>query len=327
MIQTHKHATLTRRAAFYRNRRGRTYSAHAFAIRSILREWITELKVRWSYRTGLASDSAGNDLIRERIAAGLPCAIGKIGATECAVVAHYLKHPGEPFTPELRLWLYTGPGVFPVHQTAARRFCDTYLEALHSIDILAVWGNRGEPRIVARHCPKASLVPFESLEPYFFDVPWTSALAGKTVLIIHPFVKTLERQLGRNRSRIWRNPLMLPEFEAKLLAMPLQPILRQSPFPSWFALLDSLKEKIAASDFDVALIGAGGASLPLAAFIKSLGKVAIHTGGVTQMLFGVRGRRWENYDSFDHLYNEFWTRPHAGETPQNIDLIDDGCYW
>jgi phytoene dehydrogenase-like protein len=85
--------------------------------------------------------------------------------------------------------------------------------------------------------------------------------------------------------------------------------------------------QINALDFDVAIIGAGAYGLPLAAHIKRLGKKAIQLGGATQILFGIRGRRWDRMPFFQGLYNEHWVRPLPEETPLNFQSVEDGCYW
>ena len=48
-------------------------------------------------------------------------------------------------------------------------------------------------------------------------------------------------------------------------------------------------------DFDVAIIGCGAYGFPLAAKLKQAGKQAIHLAGATQLLFGIKGKRWEEY--------------------------------
>lgn len=53
-----------------------------------------------------------------------------------------------------------------------------------------------------------------------------------------------------------------------------------------------MKEQNNKLDFDITLIGCGTYGLPLAARIKRMNKVAIHTAGWTQMLFGIYGERW-----------------------------------
>jgi hypothetical protein len=83
-------------------------------------------------------------------------------------------------------------------------------------------------------------------------------------------------------------------------------------------------------DFDICLIGAGAYGLPLAYFAKTIGKQAIHLGGVTQILFGIKGRRWEKDDYADStakMFNEHWIRPMESETPALKDRVENGCYW
>ena len=43
-------------------------------------------------------------------------------------------------------------------------------------------------------------------------------------------------------------------------------------------------------NFDVAIIGCGAYGFPLAAKLKQAGKIVIHLGGATQLLFGIIGR-------------------------------------
>ena len=53
----------------------------------------------------------------------------------------------------------------------------------------------------------------------------------------------------------------------------------------------------------------------------------IHMGGATQILFGIRGSRWDRMPFFQQLYNEYWIRPLAQETPANFKKVERGCYW
>ena len=88
-----------------------------------------------------------------------------------------------------------------------------------------------------------------------------------------------------------------------------------------------MKDDIDGHTFDVALIGAGAYGLPLSAHVKRSGKVAIHLGGALQILFGIKGRRWEAMPQISRFFNEAWVRPGAGETPDGNAKIEGGCYW
>jgi len=58
-----------------------------------------------------------------------------------------------------------------------------------------------------------------------------------------------------------------------------------------------------------------------------MGKQAIHLGGATQILFGIRGARWDEMETYRKLYNKHWIRPNEMEVPKDANRIEDGCYW
>ena len=78
-------------------------------------------------------------------------------------------------------------------------------------------------------------------------------------------------------------------------------------------------------DFDIAIIGCGAYGLPLAAYVKSIGKQSIHLAGKTQLLFGIKGKRW--HDDPLTPYNKYWISPLPEDTPKNDTKIEKGCYW
>jgi hypothetical protein len=281
----------------------------------------------------IRSAAEGNERVKRAILLGRPCLIGKIGSTESQGLDCYLRCAGSPtrYPPILRDQLYTLCGVFPPTDAFLDQFCSVYLSAVDTVDLLAVWGNSGESNVVARHASKAVLIQRLSLEPYHFDDPWSSALAGKTVLVVHPFVATIERQM-RQREKIWGERRVLPDFSLVTLRMPQSPALQRvkHAFVNWLQLRDQLFEQIERLHFDVALIGAGAMSLPLAAFVKSRGAIGIHTGGPTQILFGILGRRWEEtreHRVLQSQFNEYWTRPADNERPPEFKRIEQGGYW
>jgi hypothetical protein len=79
--------------------------------------------------------------------------------------------------------------------------------------------------------------------------------------------------------------------------------------------------------FDVALIGAGAWSVPLAVYARSLGAFGIHLGGGLQLLFGIMGKRWEGHSGIKALQNDSWVRPSAEERPPKLHLQENGAYW
>ena len=80
----------------------------------------------------------------------------------------------------------------------------------------------------------------------------------------------------------------------------------------------------------LALLGCGAYGLPLAAHAKEAGMSTIYVGGLLQLLFGVRGPRWERQLEMGSAMNAHWRRPMAHEVPRgNTSLFGDGysAYW
>jgi len=220
-------------------------------------------------------------------------------------------------------------GFFPVNDESLDTFAEMFLEHSKQIDIMGVWFNQYEDVICNTYCSNAELVDLCCLEPFRFANPWSSRLAGKKVLVIHPFAESIRKQFEEKRGLLFPDPAVLPEFELKTIRAVQSLGGAKTGFASWFDAYHHMCDEMAATDFDICLIGAGAYGLPLAGFAKQLGKQEIHMGGVTQILFGIKGKRWEELysDSIALLFNEHWVRPMTSETPVSKDLVEKGCYW
>lgn len=88
-------------------------------------------------------------------------------------------------------------------------------------------------------------------------------------------------------------------------------------------------EDVSKVNFDVALIGAGAYGIFLAHHCKMLGKQGIHLGGQTQLLFGIRGYRWDKFfpEWYCNANLEHWIWPDDNEKPKGFEKVEDGCYW
>lgn len=205
------------------------------------------------------------------------------------------------------------------------KFFELYLNGLKLADIVGVWYQPYENKILEKYAPNAILGKAGDISsPYFFDEPWTEALENKKVLVIHPFEESIKKQYTK-REKLFTNKKVLPKFDLLTLKAVQSIAGNNGGFESWFKALDYMKEEIRKKDFDIAIIGAGAYGLPLAAFIKEIGKQAIHLGGATQILFGVKGQRWEKREDFKKLFNEYWINPI--EKPKNFEKVEGGCYW
>jgi hypothetical protein len=98
---------------------------------------------------------------------------------------------------------------------------------------------------------------------------------------------------------------------------------------SWVENLSHMEESMIASKSDVVIIGAGAYGLPLGAKAKSHGMSAVVLGGSTQLLFGIKGRRWENDRQYRQLFNDYWVRPSEDERPPGFASLEikGGAYW
>ncbi len=271
----------------------------------------------------------GGCCIRNAIGSGIPQAIGKIGSAELYAIRKYLRYQSHPDVLSATAYDRKTLGLFPNTLESLERYTRLMTEdTLPELTVLAVWFNWGEASIVKKHASQANKCPIFSLESYVLTHErWTSALKGKKVLVISPFVKTIEMQY-KKRIGIWRGYSdVLPEFNLQLIKAPYGIDLVPPTHSDWFAVLDDLKRQMTSLDFDIAIIGASVFSLPLAVHAKRLGKHGIHLGGALQIYFGITGNRWNNNPIISKFHNEHWTRPLPEETPSNNAIVENGAYW
>ena len=164
------------------------------------------------------------------------------------------------------------------------------------------------------------------MEPYDYALPWSRALAGKKVLIVHPFAETIEKQYLK-RELLWENMDVLPEFELMTIKAVQSIAGEEVPFKDWFEALHHMEEQMDAVDYDIAIIGCGAYGFSLAAHAKRTGKKAVHLGGATQIMFGIKGKRWDEMPEVNKFYNEHWVYPSVDETPKHKERVEAGCYW
>lgn len=285
-----------------------------------------ELRFRWQFRKQeILEGENANQLIYNWLLSGQPGMIGRLGAVESRYIYAIMKkkNPGKINLNNLNLCA----GVFPPKEEVYNDFFKTYTAALKNIDIFVAWSVKGGGYIYSQLCSQSICVDFFALEPFFYPDPWTAALENKNVLIVHPFAKSIEQQYEK-RKLLFENPRVLPRFKSLHIVKAIQSNAEAVvEYKNWHEALDHMKAEIRGVDFDIAIIGAGAYGLPLASYIKSLGKQAIHMAGVTQMLFGIRGKRWDNDPRYHRFFNEHWIHPQDEERPRGSDKVEGGTYW
>jgi hypothetical protein len=220
-------------------------------------------------------------------------------------------------------------GFFPPDPKLIPRFCKTYEEGTAHVDILACYGTFMENYLMKKNAPKGAIyIGNRIIEPYYFAEPCSKELKGKRVLVIHPYEETIVEQYKKH-DKLFANKDVLPDFELHVLkAVQTVGTQHDDRFKDWFEALDYMYREAMKIDFDIAIIGCGSYGMPLAARLRAANKTAIHIGGATQILFGIKGERWDRYSPYiSGLYNEYWSRPSKSETPLGHKEVEGNSYW
>lgn len=287
-------------------------------------------KEKKSYaRKKFISAQKGNDKIAELLKQENPFMIARYGAVELAVMRQceeIILGIRNKMRQELRNQFHMCAGFFPNDEEKIFKFFQMMREDSSQVDLFGTWFNPMENYFIAQYNESAICTPLVGLEPWYYDNPWSEYLKEKKVLVVHPFEKTIQEQYN-NRMQVYPNGL-LPKFKLSTVKA-VQTIAGENndQFSDWFEALEYMFEQSMEKDFDIAIIGCGAYGFPLAAKIKREGKQAIHLGGATQLLFGIKGKRWDEKPEVAKLYNDFWCRPSVEETVKNKDIVEGGCYW
>lgn len=268
-----------------------------------------------------------------------PCMIARFGSVELQSVIDYLypssfrniipflryKIPSWGYSPSTIKTMHINAGFFPSTPRELNKFGKLMIDCIKCVDLLGSW--RPEEKYVKSYLEDKTIVPLADLEPYYFDEPWTIALQGKKVLVIHPFEDSIKKQYS-NIDKLFNNKKLTPKYQL-ITIKAVQSIAGNKPdgFSTWFDALEHMKAEIDKVDFDIAIIGCGAYGFPLAAYVKQIGKKAIHLGGAVQYLFGIKSNAGNNTIKLPKLYNEFWIYPSRSETPRGIENVENSRYW
>ena len=295
---------------------------------------------------------SSNNKIFNLLSTGKPCMISRFGTGEIGIVNNYITvhsreillkrcfdyitdNTGLPWWDKLYFKsMRLNAGIFPETIDILERFSERFLLDIPEIDLLGSF-NYAERFMPLRD--DVINVHLECLYPFFVENPWTRVLKGKKVLVVHPFVETIANQCRRHQF-LFENPEILPSFELKTVRAVQSNAGGKVPFVDWFDALKYMEEEISKVDFDICILGCGAYGLPLAAHVKRMGKQVVHLGGGSQLLFGIKGKRWDNdayhwkelpmlNTNYSSLYNDYWVRPSQNETPESAAKVEGACYW
>jgi hypothetical protein len=284
-------------------------------------------------------------VLSKKIDLGEPLCIGRLGGEESRYLGALSKSYSrnfvtrkliQPTLTKRRSSVGKLAGFYFSSSDEEKKFYDLYLECLNKTDVLGIWGtafawfeNRGlNGSATAINLGATS--PW--VEPYPYSTnfkkvlrPWTSALEGKKVLVISPFARSIIEQYKHHKDLFYG--VKLPSFDLRTIKSPMTFTGNGSNGISWFDNLNIMESMMEEEVFDVALIGCGAYSFPLAAHAKKIGAQGIHCGGGLQLFFGIMGNRWVHSDYVLKYKNNFWKYPEDDERPMNAQEVENSSYW
>lgn len=295
---------------------------------------ITGKKIRTPYYGGhrVCSQNDANELLKNALLSDGPIMFGRHGTNEVQMALHALMFnkgiTKSVITDKGQIGQCNNTGFFPPTDEALTRFNELIMDATEQSDIYGSLWLIGESYYIKHFLPRNATVTHTNMMDFWrYEEPFTYALKGKRVLVVHYLAEQIKDQY-KKRELLFKNPKVLPEFD--MMAMPaVQTIAgnRDPRFETWFDALDYMYEETKKYDYDVVLLGCGAYGMPLAAKLKKDRKKVIVMGGVLQMLFGIRGKRWDEESKAAALYNEHWVSPDPKFIPKNSDSVENGCYW
>ena len=281
------------------------------------------------YGKKIGTIEEANQTIYNAIMSDTPFLAARFGDAELRALVYTIEKDiglRKEYPEYIKKVMHMNAGFFPADDEHLTRFGRVLWEASKEVDLYGVWYNLLEDYVIKKTSPNASLVQLEALEPYRGNHPWSRALKGKKVLVVHPFEDSIKKQYAIHE-KLFKNEEVLPDFELITYKAVQTNAGGQTEFDTWFSALEGMYTDIKNLDFDIAIVGCGAYGLPLAAKLKKLNKKVIHLAGATQILFGIRGARWDVRPEMQQFFNEYWTRPSENEKPKVAKNVEVGSYW
>lgn len=304
----------------------------------------------------LLTQEGGAVWLATQVAEGRLFTAGKLGTSELNAILFYVSNRASttglkpPYPDMIKRHMFVNAGLFSAAHTTQEEalddWCDHMIkEVLPRIDGLAEWNPISplyESMVLNAYSPESVRFPLRSLEPYYCvkaQHKWTARIPpGQALAVVSPFAATIESQYTK-QADVWSSAPLWPSTQPTLhtIRAGYSPSLSTVGLKSswsadilrggWRVAVLDVAERVAESGAKLAIIGCGALSLPIAAALKQRGISAIHLGGATQILFGVKGKRWATHDIISKFFNDAWVFPSIDECPTNATAVEGGCYW
>jgi hypothetical protein len=314
-----------------------TYAASERATRQV--QYASRFKIPLHSRREFLEDA------RTALKTGAPLAVAGLGMSE----NHWMYYPifleERPGQTKLRVFhmqliynAWSQVGIFPPQPDFYLRYNEFFMEHVRRIDWLGlVLEPVMEPKIVHHYelrnklINHLDLIPDKSIpdEPANCYVPF---FKDKRILIVCPFAEFLKARATREifegvwskTGKQWFDPAGVDALEFPYGFDPAT----AKYYATAIDLFEHIASEIARRDFDVALIAAGGLAVPLASYVKFLGKIAIDLGGELQFLLGVNGKRWRDDARWTREYGTAWWADLPDKyRPRQVGVAGAGAFW
>jgi len=277
---------------------------------------------------------------------------GKIGTSELNALMFYLqreKQNKSPYPQYIIREMTENAGFWSPNQTSIHDSLDLWaqdiLEALSNLDAVVSWSPSAktqELQILNQYSPNAKKIVLRALEPYYTpEYQYTTKMTKGPIAVVSPFAESIKKQWSIIHEvfppiglagQMWpQNQTLIP------IRAPYGPAMTQANLSlSWsidilnegpLQAIQYLADQVSQSGAKYALVGIGALSLLLVHELKKRHIVAIHTGGGTQIMFGIKGNRWQNHSVISNFFNPSWTKPSQNEIPSEAQKVERSCYW
>lgn len=277
---------------------------------------------------------SSQQLIKQLFLKNEPFFIGRIAGVELQTVYNLL-YDNMHAIPNNVKELENNAGIKINDHKSLLYYIDRLIDSYKHCTYIAEWEETGPvftatgkgQKLIQIRTPLIPKLNARNLEPYYFKDSWMTDMKGKRILIVHPFIKTIEKQI-EHLHKIFPDREWFEECTFTFIKPPMT-LAGNHEGKDWQEHYNTFLEILGTqSDFDIALVAAGGYGMLIADFIfTELKKSVMYIGGALQLFFGIIGKRWFDNNEILEMMNDNWIRPDNEDKPANFVKVEKGCYW
>lgn len=230
-----------------------------------------------------------------------------------------------------------GCGIYFTSKDSCLEYCKRYIEAIKKVDLYGAYpkGNHPNQELLTNYLDQHNVnitidINFLFYYEYAFFEKWKNILKkiynNKKILVVSSHKESIKHQIPYLK---YINPI-LSNCTFQVIRPP-QTSCGNHGNIDWSEHLNQFWTKLnEVSDFDIALVAAGGYSILISEYIyEKMNKSVIYPGGGLQLYFGIMGNRWKKWWKYHIKGSEkYWIEPLEIDKPSNSHLVDgNGAYW